>query len=61
MLGFLLVALGANVGITYATGFKQERTFGSAVAQAVESVAVGIVAATVMLLVLTLSPIGPLA
>ncbi len=52
LLAFLLVALVSNVGITYVAGFKQERTFGSAVAQAVEAVAVGIIAATVMLLVL---------
>lgn len=50
--GFLLVAFLANVGLSWVAGFKREYSFGSAVLQAVDVVAVGIVAATVMLFIL---------
>lgn len=58
LLAFLLVALAANFGFSYAAGFKrEEHTLGLALQEAVEAVAVGVVAATVMLLVL--NRIGP--
>jgi putative integral membrane protein (TIGR02587 family) len=49
---FLLVALAANVGLTWVAGFKHESSFGSAVLQAIDVVAVGIVAAATMLVIL---------
>ncbi len=49
---FLVIAFAANVGLSWAAGFKREYSFGSAVSQAVEVVAVGVVAAVVMLFVL---------
>lgn len=49
---FLLVAFVANVGLSWAAGFKREYSFRSAVLQAVDVVAVGIIAATVMLFIL---------
>ena len=52
MVGFLALAFAANLGLTYAAGFKRKSTFGTSVNQAVDVVAVGIVAATVMLLIL---------
>lgn len=61
LLAFLLVALAANFGFSYAAGFKRETSLGSALQQAVEALAVGIVAATVMLLVLNrIQPGDPL-
>lgn len=57
LLAFLLVALAANFGFSYAAGFKREHGLDAALQQAVEAVAVGIVAAIVMLLVL--NRIGP--
>ncbi len=52
LLAFLLLALVANFGFTYAAGFKRESSFRLTINQAVDAVAVGIVAATAMLLVL---------
>lgn len=52
LLTFLTVALIANIGLNYAAGFKRESTLGSAVEESIDAVAVGIVGATVMLLVL---------
>ncbi|HEV2108865.1 MAG TPA: TIGR02587 family membrane protein [Thermomicrobiales bacterium] len=52
LLAFLGVAFAANLGLTHAVGFKRETTFGTTINQAVDAVAVGIVAAFVMLLVL---------
>lgn len=52
LLAFLGLALVANVGFTHAAGFKRESMFQSTINQAVDAVAVGIVAAIVMLLVL---------
>lgn len=58
---FLVVAFIANLGLTYAAGFKRQSTFGNTINQAVDAVAVGIVAATVMLLVLNrIQPGDPL-
>ena len=59
---FLGFALVANVGLTYVAGFKrEENSLGACVSQAIEVVAVGIVAATAMLLVLNrISPSEPL-
>jgi putative integral membrane protein (TIGR02587 family) len=52
LLAFLIVALVVNFGLNYVVGFKRETTLGATVQQTIEVVAVGIVAATVMLLVL---------
>ncbi|HEV2073516.1 MAG TPA: TIGR02587 family membrane protein [Thermomicrobiales bacterium] len=52
LLVFLGLAFAANLGLTYAAGFKRRSTFGTTVNQAVDAVAVGIVAATIMLLLL---------
>lgn len=52
LVAFLLVAFAANIGLSWAAGFKREYSLGSAVLQAVEVVAVGIVAAAVMLVIL---------
>ena len=52
LLVFLGLAFVANLGLTYAAGFKRRSTFGTTVDQAVDAVAVGIVAATIMLLLL---------
>ncbi len=52
LLIFLGLAFVANLGLTYAAGFKRRSTFGTTVNQAVDAVAVGIVAATIMLLLL---------
>lgn len=52
LLVFLGLAFIANLGLTYAAGFKRRSTFGTTVNQAVDAVAVGIVAATIMLLLL---------
>ncbi len=49
---FMLLAFAANIGLSWAAGFKREYSFGSAVLQAVEVVAVGIVAAVIMLFIL---------
>jgi putative integral membrane protein (TIGR02587 family) len=52
MLTFVLLAFGANFGLSWVSGFRRESTVAGAVEEAVEAVAVGIVAATAMLLVL---------
>lgn len=52
LLSFIGVALVANLGLTYAAGFKLESTFTTTIDETVDAVAVGIVGATVMLLVL---------
>ena len=52
LLIFLIVALVANLGLTRAAGFKRQTTFRSTFNQAIDAVAVGIVAAVVMLLAL---------
>lgn len=52
LLVMLAVAFLANLGLTYASGFKRDRTFAMSIDQAIDVVAVGIVAATVTLLVL---------
>jgi putative integral membrane protein (TIGR02587 family) len=52
LLAFLVLGLASNLALTYAAGFKRETTFRNTINQAVEATAVGIVAATVMLLVL---------
>jgi putative integral membrane protein (TIGR02587 family) len=52
LLIFLGLAFVANPGLTYAAGFKRRSTFGTTVNQAMDAVAVGIVAATIMLLLL---------
>jgi putative integral membrane protein (TIGR02587 family) len=52
LLAFLVLGLASNLALTYAAGFKRESTFRNTINQAVEATAVGIVAATVMLLVL---------
>jgi putative integral membrane protein (TIGR02587 family) len=52
LLTFIGVALIANLGLTYAAGFKHESTFATTIDETVDAVAVGIVGATVMLAVL---------
>jgi putative integral membrane protein (TIGR02587 family) len=52
LLLFVVVALAANLGLTRVAGFKRQTTFRSTVNQAIDAVAVGVVAAIVMLLVL---------
>lgn len=54
LLTLLVVALVTNLGLSYFTGFRrdQRRSFGSHVDQAIDTVAVGVVASTVVLLVL---------
>ena len=55
---FLGFALLANIGLTYVAGFKREKSsLRESVTEAIEVVAVGIIAATAMLLVL--DRIGP--
>jgi putative integral membrane protein (TIGR02587 family) len=61
LLIFLGLAFIANLGLTYAAGFKRRSTFGTTINQAVDAVAVGVVAATIMLLVLNqIRPSEPL-
>lgn len=61
MATFLALAFVANVGLTYVAGFKRRSTFGTSVNQAVEVVAIGLIAAVVMLLVLNrIRPTDPL-
>lgn len=52
LVAFLLVAFGANIGLSWAAGFKREYSFKSAVLQAIDVVAIGIIAAATMLLIL---------
>lgn len=52
ILTFLVVALFANVGLSYAAGFKTRSTFSTTLDEAVDAVAVGIIGAAVMLLIL---------
>ena len=57
LLGFLGLALVANVGLTHVAGFKEPRGLGTTLDQAVDVLAVGVVAAAATLLVL--NRIGP--
>jgi putative integral membrane protein (TIGR02587 family) len=57
LLAFVGVALIANLGLTYAAGFKLESTFGTTIDETVDAVAVGIIGATIMLA--TLNQIRP--
>ncbi|HEX6383822.1 MAG TPA: TIGR02587 family membrane protein [Anaerolineae bacterium] len=57
LLIFLALAFAVNVHLTYFAGFKQQHTFHASLTEAVEAVAVGIVASAVVLLVL--NRIGP--
>jgi putative integral membrane protein (TIGR02587 family) len=52
LLIILALAFGANLMLAYFAGFKEERSFFANVLQAVEALAIGIVASTVVLLVL---------
>jgi putative integral membrane protein (TIGR02587 family) len=52
LLIFMGLALVVNTMLAYISGFKEERTFVASVMQAIEAVAVGAVASTVVLLVL---------
>lgn len=52
LLIFMGLALVVNTMLAYISGFKEERTFFASVMQAIEAVAVGAVASTVVLLVL---------
>lgn len=49
---FLLLALSANLGLTYFAGFKQNRTALQFIDQAIDAVAVGVVGSFVVLVVL---------
>lgn len=52
LLFFFILSLGINTILAHYCGFKQESTFHSSVAQAVEAVAIGIVASVILLLIL---------
>lgn len=52
LMSFLLLAFLANLGLNYFAGFEQQRGFDRAFTQALEAVAIGIVASTMVLLVL---------
>jgi putative integral membrane protein (TIGR02587 family) len=59
---FLLIALVANLGLNYVAGFKSDGTFFGAFEQAIDALAVGIVAAAALLLILDrIQPSDPLA
>jgi putative integral membrane protein (TIGR02587 family) len=49
---FLVLALGVNTILVHFSGFKQESTFHNSLAQAVEAVAIGVVASVTLLLIL---------
>lgn len=52
LLAFLAVALLANFGLNHVAGFRNEKSFGMNVDEAIDAVVIGIIAATLMLLVL---------
>lgn len=52
IIAFLAIAILANLGLNYVAGFKHKRSIGTAIEETVDTVAVGIVAALVMLVVL---------
>jgi putative integral membrane protein (TIGR02587 family) len=58
LLVILLLSIGVNVMLAYFEGFKRESSFGDAVEQAIESVAIGAVAAAGILVVLNQIEIG---
>lgn len=59
---FLLLAFGLNLVLAHFSGFKQQRPFSGNLEQAIDALAVGVVAAAMMLLVLNLVQWGdPLA
>ena len=58
LLLMLAMALGVNVMLAYFAGFRRENTLGDNINQAVEAVAVGAVASTVVLLVLNRIALG---
>lgn len=57
LLAFLAIALIANFGLNYVSGFRREWTLAATIEETIEVVAVGVVAAAGMLLVL--NRIGP--
>ena len=57
LLAMLIIALVLNIAVNYYSGFKETRTWRGALEQAVEVVAVGLVAAAVVLL--TIDRISP--
>jgi putative integral membrane protein (TIGR02587 family) len=61
LLAFLGIALLANVGLAFAAGFKRETTFLSHIDEAIDAMAVGIVGATIVLLIMNqVRPTDPL-
>ena len=52
LLAFVVVALIANVALSFVAGFKRESTFSSTLDEALDAVAVGVVGAAVVLLAL---------
>lgn len=52
LVAFLLVALTANFGLSFVAGFKRESTFSSTLDEAIDAVAVGILAAAIVLFAL---------
>ncbi|MDP9371386.1 MAG: TIGR02587 family membrane protein [Chloroflexota bacterium] len=59
LLVFLAVAFGVNLGLTYFTGFKHQRAgFAHTLNQTIDTVAVGAVASTVVLLALNRISLG---
>lgn len=58
---FLCLALGANLGLSYFAGFRQNYSIGQIVNQAIDAVAVGVLASLLVLLVLNrFQPSDPL-
>jgi len=52
LFAFLGLALLANLGLSFVAGFKRESTFITSIDEAIDAVAVGVIAATMMLFVL---------
>lgn len=52
LFAFLGLALIANLGLSFVAGFKRESTFITSIDEAVDAVAVGVIAATAMLFIL---------
>lgn len=58
LLVFVAIALLANLGLTHVAGFKRGSTFVTTIDQAIDAVAVGLVAATLMLAILNQIRLG---
>ena len=61
VIAFLAIAVIANLGLNYAAGFKNKRSIGVAIEETIDAVAVGVIAALMMLVVLNrINPSDPL-